>query len=170
MDNILHDNVWYVIFVSIFSFFSFFWFFLWPHCFSFSLSFSLPSLSLSLPPSPSPVSMRLYHHHHACTLTSSSSSSFFFHLLLLLQLLSSHLQVTNADLWTESEALLRFFHNLPIAIIYWIGPTRRAPTTGWVSNPPLPLPPLLQIGVCSSTKEWTCYGHDQIISRGENLP
>ena len=69
------------------------------------LSFS----RLSPSPSPSPVSTRLYHHHHACTLTSSSSS---FHLLLLLQLLSSHLQVANADLQTESEALLRFFHNL----------------------------------------------------------
>ena len=115
MDNILHDNVWYVIFVSIFSFFSFFsffWFFLWPHCFSFSLSFSLPSLSLSLPPSPSSVSMRLYHNHHVYTLT---SSSFFFHLHLFLQLLSSHLQVANADRQTKSEALLRFFHNLP----YW---------------------------------------------------
>ena len=136
-------DTWYSF--PFFPLFVFFLVFLWPHYFSFSLSFSLPSLSLSLslPLPPSPVLMRIYHHHHACTLTSSSSSSSFLHLLLLLQLLSSHLQVTNADLWTESEALLRFFHNLPIAIIYWIGPTRRAPTTGWVSNPPLPLPPPL---------------------------
>ena len=114
MQTFADVHVWSVIFV--FLFLSLFCFFLWYSLFFiFSLLWSLHTIvykeekkarraaSLSLPPSP--MSMRLYHHHHACLLL----------LLLLLLLLSSHLQVANADLQTESEALLRFFHNLP----YW---------------------------------------------------